>query len=405
MTQINQNFENDFPSLGQGEQRSIYLDSAATSLTLESVAARVAQYYLSNSGPVHRGAYKKSEEATAAFEGTREAVARFLGASSPQEILFTPGTTLAINQVALMLSRVALKPGDEILITQMEHHANIVPWQMAAEWTGAKLRYVPLLEKGVLDESAFRALLSKRTKILAMTHVSNVLGTINPVREWTALAKAQGAFVLIDGAQAAPHLQIDVKDIGCDFYVFSPHKVFGPTGFGVLYMNEALGLSLPPVFGGGHMIERVTMEKSTYAPSRHRYEPGTPAIASVIGFAAALDYIHEIGWTWLEEREQKLLSYLHESLKKVPGLKIYGPPLGKRVPVISFTLACAHPHDIASILDSHRISVRAGHHCCQPLMSFYNTPAMTRASLAFYNTFEDVDALHSALMKVVEIFS
>jgi cysteine desulfurase / selenocysteine lyase len=396
----------DFPILSRRVRGKplIYLDNAATSQKPRVVIEAVSRFYGSENANIHRGVHYLSELATVAYEATRERVARFLNAPSPRDIVFTRGTTEAINLVAQSWGRSTLRPGDEILITGMEHHSNIVPWQLVAGQTGARVRAVPITDAGELDLEAFDRLLTDRTRVLAMVHVSNALGTVNPVRELLAKARARGVVTLVDGAQSAPHLPVDVQAIGCDFYAFSGHKLFGPTGVGVLYGRAALLERMPPWQGGGDMIESVTLEQTTFAPPPARFEAGTPAIAEVIGLGAALDYVETVGRAAIGAWEEELLAYATEQLRELDGVRLIGTAREK-VGVLSFAIDGVHPHDVGAVLDDEGIAIRAGHHCAQPVMLRFGVPATARASFAFYNTREEVDALVRAVGRVRAVFA
>jgi cysteine desulfurase/selenocysteine lyase len=352
---------------------------------------------------VHRGVSTLSQEATDRFEEAREKVRDFLGAPSAKQILWTRGTTESINLVAQTFGRQRIHAGDEILLSAMEHHSDIVPWQLLAEERGARIRVIPMNDAGELVLDGLEDLLTERTRILGVTHVSNVLGTVNPVKEIIARAHAKGVPVLVDGAQAVPHLAVDVKDLDADFYVFSGHKICGPTGIGVLYGRRELLESMPPWHGGGSMILSVTWEKTSFAPIPGKFEAGTPPIAQAIGLGAALDFVRGVGLERIAAHEHALLAYATERLKAIPGLRIIGEAADK-ASVVSFVLEGIHPHDIGSILDHDGIVVRAGHHCAQPVMARFQVPATTRASFSFFNTRADVDALVSGILKVQEIF-
>jgi cysteine desulfurase / selenocysteine lyase len=396
----------DFPILSRRVRGKplIYLDNAATSQKPRAVIEAVSRFYGSENANIHRGVHYLSERATVAYEATRERVARFLNAPSPRDIVFTRGTTEAINLVAQSWGRSTLRPGDEILITGMEHHSNIVPWQLLARQTGASVRAVPITDAGELDLEAFDRLLSDRTRVLALVHASNALGTVNPVRELLAKARARGVVTLVDGAQSAPHLPVDVQAIGCDFYAFSGHKLFGPTGVGVLYGRAALLERMPPWQGGGDMIESVTLEQTTFAPPPARFEAGTPAIAEVIGLGAALDYVETVGRAAIGAWEEELLAYATEQLRELDGIRLIGTAREK-VSVLSFAVDGVHPHDVGAVLDDEGIAIRAGHHCAQPVMLRFGVPATARASFAFYNTREEVDALVRAVGRVRAVFA
>ncbi|HIG68902.1 MAG TPA: cysteine desulfurase [Myxococcales bacterium] len=395
----------DFPIFEQTMRGKplVFLDSAASAQKPQAVIDRMASFYRDEYASIHRGVYQLSEVATFEFEKARGKLARFINAANPREIIITRNATESINLVAQTWGRKHLKRDDEILITEMEHHANIVPWQMLCEETGSKLVVVPLEENGSLEEGAFEALLSERTKLVALSHVSNALGTINPIREMTAAAHAQGAPVLIDGAQAAPHLAIDVQELDCDFYAVSGHKVFGPSGVGFLYGKLDLLDAMPPYQGGGSMIHTVSFAKTTYAEVPARFEAGTPDIAGVIGLGVAVDYLTHVGMDAIAAWEHELLLYATEKLSAIDAVRIIGTAPDKAA-VISFLIEGAHPHDIGSILDQHGIAIRAGHHCAQPVMERYGVPATARASFAFYNTKRDIDVLEQGIHSVLELF-
>ena len=395
----------DFPIFEQTMRGKplVFLDSAASAQKPQAVIDRMASFYRDEYASIHRGVYQLSEVATFEFEKARGKLARFINAANPREIIITRNATESINLVAQTWGRKHLKRDDEILITEMEHHANIVPWQMLCEETGSKLVVVPLEEDGSLEEGAFEALLSERTKLVALSHVSNALGTINPIREMITAAHAQGAPVLIDGAQAAPHLAIDVQELDCDFYAVSGHKVFGPSGVGFLYGKLDLLDAMPPYQGGGSMIHTVSFAKTTYAEVPARFEAGTPDIAGVIGLGVAVDYLTHVGMDAIAAWEHELLLYATEKLSAIDAVRIIGTAPDKAA-VISFLIEGAHPHDIGSILDQHGVAIRAGHHCAQPLMERYGVPATARASFAFYNTKRDIDVLEQGIHSVLELF-
>jgi len=396
----------DFPILSRQIRGKplVYLDNAATSQKPLAVIEAVSHFYRSENANIHRGVHYLSERATLAYESVRSRVARFVNASTEREIIFTRGTTEAINLVAQSWGRSTLGPGDEILITGMEHHSNIVPWQLLAGQVGATLRAVPITDAGELDLDAFERLLGERTRLLALAHVSNALGTVNPVRSLVALARARGVVTLIDGAQAAPHLAIDAQALGCDFYAFSGHKVFGPTGVGVLYGREALLERMPPWQGGGDMIETVTLERSTFAGPPARFEAGTPMIAEVIGLGAALEYVERIGLPAIGAWEEDLLAAATDRVGALEGVRLIGTAREK-VGVLSFVVEGVHPHDVGAVLDDEGVAIRAGHHCAQPVMQRLGVPATARASFAFYNTREEVDALVRGLRRVRTLFA
>ncbi len=396
----------DFPILASHMRGKplVYLDSAASAQKPRQVIDAVSSFYESGYANIHRGVYQLSAEATRQYEDVRGKAARFLGAPDPSAIVFVRNVTEAINLVAQSFTRPRLRPGDEILITAMEHHANIVPWQLVCEQTGAELRVVPIADDGSLILDEVERQLGERTRMLAFTHVSNALGTINPVKEIVGLARERGVPTLVDGAQAAPHMPVDVQDLGCDFYGVTAHKIFGPTGVGVLWGRKELLDAMPPYQGGGDMIEQVSFEKTTYAPVPHKFEAGTPHIAGVIGLGAALDYVDALGMERVEAHEQELLAYGTEALEAIPGLRLIGTAPHKAA-VLSFVLDGIHPHDIGTVLDGEGVAIRAGHHCAQPVMERYGVPATARASFSIYNTRDDVDALVAALNKTRELFA
>ncbi len=398
-------YRKDFPILEQKiyGKPLVYLDNAATSQKPQAVIDALIHYYSEQNANIHRGVYFLSEQATDAFEKVREKTKQFIHAASAKEIVFVKGATEGINLVAQSYGRTFLKSGDEILITTLEHHSNIVPWQMLCQQTGAKLKIAPINDQGELLLDEFSKLITSKTKLVAATHISNVLGTINPIKEMIRLARQRQVPVLIDGAQAAPHTLINVQDLDCDFYVFSSHKVFGPTGVGVLYGKSELLEKMPPYQGGGDMISSVTFEKTTYNTVPYKFEAGTPNIADVIAFGVALDYIAGIGMERISRYEQGLLRYATETLSKIPGLRIIGTAKNK-ASVISFVLTNIHPHDIGTILDREGIAIRAGHHCAMPLMERFGVPATARASFAFYNTKEEIDRLTEGIHTVLEVF-
>jgi cysteine desulfurase/selenocysteine lyase len=395
----------DFPLLQQQVRGKplVYLDNAATSQKPQSVIDAVTRFYTSENANIHRGVHYLSERATDAYDQVREKVARFLNARSSREIIFTRGTTEGINLVAQSYGRLALKPGDDIVITAMEHHSNIVPWQLVCEQTGARLRAAPFNDAGELDVDAFERLLTDRTRLVSVVHVSNALGTVNPVKRLIALAHDRGIPVLLDGAQSAPHLGVDVQELDCDFFAFSGHKLFGPTGVGVLFGRESLLEQMPPYQGGGDMIATVTLERSTWAPLPAKFEAGTPMIAQVMGLGAALDYVMDLGFDRISSWEQQLLSYATERVIGIEGLKLIGTAAHK-ASILGFTLKGVHPHDIGAILDDSGVAIRAGHHCAQPVMRHFGIPATARASFAFYNTRDEADLLADALMQIRRMF-
>jgi len=391
----------DFPILQN--TGLIFLDSAASAQKPQCVIDAIANCYSRDYANIHRGIYELSARATENFEAVRRTTQQFIGASEAREIVFVRNTTEAINLIAATYGRQNVGPGDEVLITEMEHHSNIVPWQMLCEAKGAVLRVAPFDDRGALILEEFEKLLCPRTKIVAVAHISNALGTVNPIAEITRLAHAHGAAVIIDGAQAVPHHRVDVVDLDCDFYALSGHKVFGPTGVGVLYGKAALLESMPPYQGGGSMIQTVRFEKTTYAGIPQRFEAGTPDIGGVTGFGAALDYVTGIGLDVIESHERELLAYATDALAEIPGVRLIGTAAHKAA-VMSFSLDGVHPHDVGSILDHEGIAVRTGHHCAQPVMEHFGVPATVRASLALYTTREDIDALVRALHTVRELF-
>jgi cysteine desulfurase / selenocysteine lyase len=396
----------DFPIMArQVHGRSlVYLDSAASTPQPRAVLAAVEHYATTQHANVHRGVHVLSQEATAAFEAARETVRRFINARSTREIIFTRGTTEAINLVAQSWGRSQLRAGDEILITHLEHHANIVPWQMACAASGARLVAAPLTELGELDEQAFAELLGPRTRLVAIAHVSNALGTVLPVERLIALAHARGVPVLLDGAQAIAHQGVDVQQLDCDFYAFSGHKIYAPTGIGVLYGRERLLTQMPPWQGGGDMILTVAIEASTYNELPWKFEAGTPNISGAIGLAAAIDYVERLGLERIGAHERRLLHAATERLRAVPGLRLIGTAPEKSG-VISFTLKDIHPHDVGTILDREGVAVRTGHHCAMPVMTYYGLAATVRASFGCYNTGADIERLRSGLDRVREVFA
>ena len=395
----------DFPILSQqvNGKPLVYLDNGASAQKPEAVLDAMDRYYREMHANVHRGAHTLGDRATVAFEGSRKTVRNFLNAESTREIIWTRGTTEAINLVANGLAP-RLKAGDEILVSHMEHHANIVPWQMIAERTGAKVVPIQITPDGELDLESFTSLLNEKTRILAITHVSNVLGTVNPVAALIEQAKALGIITLVDGAQAVPHYQPDVRALGCDFYAFSSHKLFGPTGIGVLYGKAQLLEEMPPYQGGGEMIERVSFERTTWNTLPYKFEAGTPAIAEAVGLGAAIDYLQGLDRQAMETAESALLERANQLVETVPGMEIIGTAK-RKVPVMSFKIAGLHPSDIGTLLDQQGIAIRTGHHCAMPLMDFYGVPGTARASFAFYNTLDEVEALFTALQKVQRLFA
>jgi cysteine desulfurase/selenocysteine lyase len=397
----------EFPILDQevNGHRLVYLDNAASSQKPRTVLAALEHYYRHDHANVHRGIHALSTRATEAYEGARARAARYIGASDPGEVVFVRGTTEGINLVATAWGGQNLREGDEILLTVLEHHSNIVPWQLVAQRSGARLKSVDISDDGRLRLDQLDDLLSERTRLVGVTHVSNALGTINPVQEIVAAAKRVGATVLVDGAQAAPHLPIDVGALGCDFYALSGHKMCGPTGIGVLWGRRELLEEMAPYQGGGEMIEIVELERSTYKPAPQKFEAGTPNVAGAVGLAAAMDYLEEIGLERIHAHEHDLVMYALERGAEIPGFRDLGPVGDDRAGVLSFELGDIHPHDLAQVLDSHGIAVRAGHHCNQPLMRRLGLGATTRASFYLYNDRDDVDALCAGLRAAIEFFS
>lgn len=396
----------DFPILKQQIRGKplVYLDNAATCQKPQAVIDSISRLYTHDYANVHRGVHTLSERSTAAYEGAREKVKNFINAASSKETIFVRGTTEAVNLVAHSFGLASIKAGDEILISGMEHHSNIVPWQILCQQTGAVLKVVPINTLGELVYSEFERLLSYKTKLVAMVHMSNALGTINPVKDIIAAAHAQGIPVLLDGAQAIPHMAVDVQELDCDFYAFSGHKLYGPSGIGVLYGKQALLEAMPPYQGGGDMIRKVTFEHTEYNVLPYKFEAGTPSIADVVGLGAALDYVNGIGMDNIAVHEAELLAYATERARHIHGLKIIGEAQNKGG-ILSFTLNKVHPHDIGTMLDHIGIAVRAGHHCAMPVMDFFGIPATARASFAMYNTKEEVDILMDGLVELIKVFS
>ncbi|MGH9452822.1 MAG: SufS family cysteine desulfurase [Terriglobia bacterium] len=401
-----QRIREDFPILRQQVHSKplVYLDSAATSQKPKSVLQALEHFYTVDCSNIHRGVHQLSERATNAYEKARVKVQRFMNAGDAREIIFVRGTTDAINLVAYTFGRQRIQAGDEILLTAMEHHSNIVPWQILCEEKGSQLRVVPMNDAGELRMDEFERLLSSRVKFAALSHVSNALGTVNPMREMIALCHQHGIPVLVDGAQAAPHMKVDVRDLDADFYAISGHKMLGPTGIGALYGKAAWLESMPPFQGGGDMIRSVTFEKTTFNVLPHKFEAGTPHIAGGIGMGAAVDYIEQVGIERIAAHEEALLEYGTELLSSIPGLRLVGTAR-KKASVLSFVLEGVHPHDVGTILDQEGIAVRTGHHCAQPVMDRFGIPATTRASLALYNTREELEALAAGIRKVKEVFN
>ncbi len=396
----------DFPILHQevNGYPLVYLDNAASSQKPLQVIDKISEYYHHDNANIHRGVHRLSQRATDAYELARSKVRQFLNAQSDKEIIFTRGATEAVNLVAQSFVRPMLKAGDEILISHLEHHANIVPWQILCEQTGAKLKVIPMTQAGELDLTDFDAMLTSKTKLLAVGQVSNALGTVNPVKAMTAKARAKGIAVLIDGAQTVPHMAVDVQDLDCDFYVFSGHKMFAPTGIGALYGREELLNVMPPYQGGGDMILSVSFDKTIYNELPYKFEAGTPHIAGAIGLGAAIDYMWAIGIDNIAAQEHHLLELATSKINALSGVEIIGTAKEK-ASVISFMIDGVHPHDVGTIFDQRGVAIRTGHHCAQPVMEFYDIPATARASFAFYNNDDDVDALIKAIIKTQELFA
>lgn len=394
----------EFPILNQeiNGHPLVYLDSSATSQKPLKVIEAVNDYYRLNNANVHRGVHTLGSRATDQYEGAREKVRRFINAKSSAEVIFNRGTTTAINTIADSYVRSHLKEGDEIVITQMEHHSNIIPWQQAAKATGAILKYIPLQDDGTVTLEDVRKTVTKNTKILAIAHVSNVLGTVNPIKKMAKIAHENGAVIVVDGAQGIPHMKVDVQDLDCDFYAFSGHKMLAPTGVGVLYGKRELLENMEPVEFGGEMIDFVNLYDSTWKDLPWKFEGGTPIIAGAVGLGAAIDFLEDIGMNEIEAYEQELISYAVEQMTTIDDLEIYGP--AKRAGLVTFNLANVHPHDLSTVLDTEGIAVRAGHHCAQPLMHWLEVTATARASFYLYNTKDDVDRLVDGLLKTKEFF-
>jgi cysteine desulfurase/selenocysteine lyase len=395
----------DFPILSREAHGRplVYLDNASTTQKPQVVIDRIGRFYRDENANVHRGLYELSERATDAYEGARHAVRGFVNAADRREIVFTRGTTESINLVAQSYGGSHVGPGDEVVVSVLEHHSNIVPWQMLCDRRGARLRVVPITDAGEVDLEEYARLLGERTRLVSIAHVSNALGTINQVRTIADLAHRQGSVVLVDGAQAVAHMPVDVEAIGADFYAFSGHKMFGPTGIGVLYGRRALLDAMPPYQGGGDMISSVSFEATAYQEPPHRFEAGTPAIAQAVGLAAAIDYLSRVGLERIGRHESALTARATAALAEIPRVRIVGTP-GQRAGIVSFVVDGVHPHDVATILDRAGVAVRAGHHCCQPLMARLGLPATVRASFALYNTREEIDALAAGLRSVLEVF-
>ncbi|MBK4204362.1 cysteine desulfurase SufS [Bacillus subtilis] len=381
----------------------VYLDSAATSQKPRAVIETLDKYYNQYNSNVHRGVHTLGTRATDGYEGAREKVRKFINAKSMAEIIFTKGTTTSLNMVALSYARANLKPGDEVVITYMEHHANIIPWQQAVKATGATLKYIPLQEDGTISLEDVRKTVTSNTKIVAVSHVSNVLGTINPIKDMAKIAHDNGAVIVVDGAQSTPHMKIDVQDLDCDFFALSSHKMCGPTGIGVLYGKKALLENMEPAEFGGEMIDFVGLYESTWKELPWKFEAGTPIIAGAIGLGAAIDFLEEIGLDEISRHEHKLAVYALERFSQLDGVTVYGPE--ERAGLVTFNLDDVHPHDVATVLDAEGIAVRAGHHCAQPLMKWLDVTATARASFYLYNTEEEIDKLVEALQKTKEYFT
>ncbi len=399
----------DFPILNEEVRPGVplvYLDNAATSQKPLSVIDAMSDYYRHYNANVHRGIHKLSERATAAYEDARKRIARFINASSHREVIFTRNTTESINLIAYTWARANMKPGEVVLSTGMEHHSNIVPWQILADQTGVEVRWVPVTDDGLLDMDAFHQMLDGRVRLLTFTHASNVVGTIQPVREMADAAHAVGALVHVDGAQSVPHMPVDVQALDCDFYSFSGHKMLGPTGIGILYGKRAILEAMPPFMGGGDMITRVELGGSQWNELPYKFEAGTPSIAEAIGFGAAVDYLQQVGMDRIHAHEQAITAYALERLAEVPGVRVLGPAdASQRGGVAAMVIDGLHPHDVAQVLDHEGVAVRAGHHCAMPLHQRYHIPASTRASFYLYNTFEEVDRLIEALYEVKHLFA
>jgi cysteine desulfurase/selenocysteine lyase len=398
----------DFPILERETrpgQRVTYLDSTATSQKPLQVIEAMNDYYRRSNANIHRGVHTLAEEATTMYEGARERIAKFINASSSREIIYTRNTTESINLVAYSWARANLKQGDLVILTEMEHHSNLVPWHMLQAERGIELEFIPVTEDGLLDLETYKTLLKRTPKLVSFTHMSNVLGTINPAAEIIRLGHEAGAVVLVDGAQSVPHLKVDVQALDADFYAFSAHKMCGPTGIGALYGKSALLEAMPPFLGGGDMIKEVKLRSFRANTLPHKFEAGTPAIAEAIGFGAAVDYLSMIGINNIAEHEHEITSYALERLEEIPGVKLFGPSADKKGGVAAFTLEGIHPHDVAQILDQDGIAIRAGHHCAQPLHEKFGIPATSRASFYLYSTKEEVDLLVNGLYKVKEMFA
>lgn len=383
-------------------KKLVYFDNGATSQKPKVVIEALANYYSKQNANIHRGVHTLSQDATSAYEESREKIKKFIHANSANEIIFTSGTTGGINLVASSFSKTYLNKGDSVIISAMEHHSNIVPWQMVCDEKEAQLKVIPMSSAGELDLIAFEKLIDSKTKIISVTHVSNSLGTINPVKEIIRIAKKHAVPVLLDGAQAVQHQKVDVQELDCDFYVFSGHKMFGPTGVGILYGKESVLNNLPPYQGGGDMIKTVSFEKTIYNELPHKFEAGTPNIAGGIGLGVAVDFINEIGFDFIQQQEELLLKYATERLSSIPGIRFIGTAKNK-AGLVSFLIDDLHPYDVGTILDQQGIAVRTGHHCTQPVMDFFGIPGTIRASFAFYNTTEEIDLMYDALLKAIKM--
>jgi cysteine desulfurase/selenocysteine lyase len=397
----------DFPVLAREVRPGVplvYLDSTATSQKPRQVLDAMDDYYVLHNANIHRGIHTLAEEATAAYEAARDRIAAFIGAADPAEVIYTRNTTESINLVSNAWGRANLKPGDRIVLTEMEHHSNLVPWQIIAAQTGSVIEYISVTETGELDLESYHRLLEGSPKIVAFTHMSNVVGTINPAREIIRLAHEAGALTVVDAAQSVPHFKVDVVDLDADFYAFSSHKMCGPTGIGALYGKRHLLEAMPPFLGGGEMIKRVRLDGFTPNDVPHKFEAGTPAIAEAVGFGAAVDYLSEVGMDRIAAHEHAMTTYAMERLEEVPGVWIFGPQADKKGGVVAFTFAGVHAHDVSEVLDRHGVAVRAGHHCAMPLHEKFSVPATARASFYLYNTYAEIDKLVEAVYEVKTIF-
>ena len=404
---LSTNLRGDFPVLKREVHPGVplvYLDSTATSQKPMAVIQAMDDFYRLNNANIHRGVHTLAEESTAMYEGARQKIADFIGASSSNEVIYTRNTSESINLVAYTWGRKNLKAGDIVILTEMEHHSNLVPWQMLAAEKDIRLEFIPVDQDYLLDLDAYRNLLRLGPKLVSFTHMSNVLGTINPAEEITSLAHDAGALVMIDGAQSVPHFRVNVQDLGADFLAFSAHKMVGPTGIGVLWGKEKLLESIPPFMGGGDMIKKVFLRSFVPNDLPHKFEAGTPAIAEAVGFGAAVDYLNQVGMDEIADHEQEITAYALDRLSEVPGLKVYGPVVERKGGVVSFTMEGIHPHDVAQILDMEGVAVRAGHHCAMPLHEKLGLPATTRASFYLYSTLDEVDRLANGLSSVIKMF-